>query len=89
MVIVLTESALSNIINNIILEEKTEEEKIIMKYNLGKGAVVKFKNDPKTYHVKNLHNDGKSMFVTSTNGLDVRFKKIKNLVSINYRDVSI
>ena len=66
----------------------TPEEKIILKYNIGRDSRVQFKNDPKIYYVKNVATDKKSLFVT-LNGQQTYNKKIKNLIKIGNSDVSI
>ena len=66
----------------------TPEEKIIVKYNIGRDSRVQFKNDPKIYYVKNVATDKKSLFVT-LNGQQTYNKKIKNLIKIGNSDVSI
>lgn len=54
-------------------------EQIIKQCNLGKDSRVKFKNDDKTYYVKNISPDRIHIFVTIDNTVIYR-KKISNLI---------
>jgi hypothetical protein len=62
-------------------------ERFIIKNRLGSGSVIKLRNDPKTYVIKNLHNDGVTMFVTGMNGLGVWNKRIDQIVRGNNKDI--
>jgi hypothetical protein len=50
---------------------------------LGFNTRVKFKSDPKTYYIKNLSADHKSVFVTDDRGIGIWNKQLNNLISIN------
>jgi hypothetical protein len=62
-------------------------ERFIIKNHLGAGSIIRLKNDPKTYIIKNLHNDGVTMFVTGMNGLGIWNKRIDQIVRGNNKDL--
>lgn len=62
-------------------------ERFIIKNRLGAGSIVRLKNDPKTYVIKNLHNDGVTMFVAGMNGLGVWNKRIDQIIRGNNKDI--
>lgn len=62
-------------------------ERFIVKNNLSKGAIVMFQGNPKQYVIKNLHNDGLTMFVTGMDGLGIWNKRISNIIKINNKQV--
>jgi predicted nucleotidyltransferase len=75
-------SVAENLTENLL----SPEEKIIAKYRIGKDSRVQFKNDPRTYYVKNVSADRKNLFVT-LNMLQTYSKKISNLVKVDNKDV--
>ena len=79
---------LMSVVENITENLSSKEEQIIAKYRIGKDSRVQFKNDPKTYYVKNISADRKNLFVT-LNMLQTYSKRISNLVKVNDKDVVI
>jgi hypothetical protein len=77
---------LMSIAENLTENLSSPEEKIIAKYRIGKESRVQFKNDPRTYYVKNVSADRKNLFVT-LNMLQTYSKKISNLVKVDNKDV--
>ena len=77
-----------SVVENITENLSSKEEQIIAKYRIGKDSRVQFKNDPRTYYVKNISADRKNLFVT-LNMLQTYSKRISNLVKVNDKDVVI
>jgi hypothetical protein len=64
----------------------TQYDKILNK--IGINDILQFKNDPKTYYVKNLANDRISVYVTDKWG-QIFNKKLKNIVAKNGKPINI
>lgn len=64
-----------------------DAKKIIQKYNLGKGSLVRFKNDVKPYYVERIAEDGITVFVKHEPTNRVFRKQIFNIVKVNGRAV--
>lgn len=62
--------------------------KTIYKYNIGKGATLKFKGDPNTYYFEKFNPNGYSIFCKINHHSSVFNKHTKNLEKINGRIIS-
>lgn len=79
---------LMSVVENVNENISSKEEQIITKYRIGKNSKVQFKNDPKTYYVKNISADRKNLFVT-LNNLQTYSKRISNLIKVDEKDVKL
>lgn len=71
----------------ILAEISESSQKIIQKYNIGKGSRVKFINDDKVYYVERVAEDGTTVFVKHEPTQRVYRKQISRLSQANGKAV--
>ena len=71
----------------ILTEIAESSQKIIQKYNIGKGSRVKFIKDDKVYYVERVAEDGTTVFVKHEPTQKVYRKQISRLLEVNGRIV--